>query len=219
MIFNHVNSFPLKELKTESIDGKRYYLTPNGKYPSITTILSSFPKPHLQEWKNRVGKEQSDYITKTAANKGTKVHKLSELYLLNEKIDKSEYMPDVLDQFYSFKSLLNNINNIHYLEAPLYSNRLKFAGRTDCIGEYEGVLSIIDFKTSRRLKKEEWITDYFLQTTAYGLAYFELTGIKPKQIVILIAVENDFPQVFIKPIGEFIEPLIVKIRNYYGELT
>lgn len=215
MIFNHLTTVPLLELETETINNKRCYVTPKGKYPSITSILGSFPKPHLQEWKNRIGEEEANKITKRFANKGTKIHELAEQYLLNKEIDKTKYMPDVMEGFYSFKTLLNNINNIHHLEIPVYSDKLKFAGRVDCIGEYNGILSIIDFKNSRRLKKEEWIQDYFIQATAYGLAYYELTNLKPKQIVILIAVENEFPQVFIKPIKEFIAPTINKIKEYY----
>jgi len=214
-MFDHCPPKELLELETEAIAGKRHYITPSGSYPSITTILSAFPKPELMEWKKRVGEAEANRISSLATSRGTKIHSLCEQYLLNEEIDKSKFMPDVLDSFYSFKPLLNNISNIHYLEAPLYSNKLKCAGRVDAIGHYNNKLSIIDFKTSRKEKREEWITDYFIQATAYSLMYYELTGIATKQIVILISVDDGENQAFIKPVKEFVSPLIKKINDYY----
>lgn len=216
-MFVHCPPKILEELETSYENNKRYYHIPNGKkYPSITSILSSFDKPELLKWKKRIGEKEADKITKESTNKGTKVHSLLEQYLKNEKIIKDSI--DVMDNFFKLKPYINNINNIHYLEAPLYSNYLKVAGRTDCIGEYNGKLSIIDFKTSRKLKKEEWIIDYFLQCTFYCIAYYELTGIKINQMVILIAVEHEYPQIYIKPIKNYIIPLKTKIKTYYNTL-
>ena len=124
-------------------------------------------------------------------------------------------MPDVLSSFYEFKTLLNNINNLHFLEAPLYSDKLKVAGRVDSIAEYNGELSVIDFKTSRKEKREEWIEDYFIQTTFYSLCYAELTGLIPKNIVILISVEDGENQEFIRSPKEYIPKTIRKIKDYY----
>ena len=216
-MFVHCPPKILEELETSYENNKRYYHIPNGKkYPSITSILSSFDKPELLKWKKRIGEKEADKITKESTNKGTKVHSLLEQYLKNEKIIKDSI--DVMDNFFKLKPYINNINNIHYLEAPLYSNYLKVAGRTDCIGEYNGKLSIIDFKTSRKLKKEDWIIDYFLQCTFYCIAYYELTGIKINQMVILIAVEHEYPQIFIKSIKNYIIPLKTKIKTYYNTL-
>lgn len=214
-MFIHCPPKDLIELNTETINGKRHYVTPEGKYPSITSVLGSFPKPGLMEWRNRVGNEEANRICRVAASRGTKTHLLCENYLNNEEIDKKSFMPDALQSFYSIKPLLDNINNIHKLEVPLYSNRLKVAGRCDGVAEYKGNLSIIDFKTSSKEKNEEWITDYFLQATFYGLCYLELTGIPIKEIVILIAVDDGESQEFIKPIKEYIQPLISKINYYY----
>lgn len=215
MKFNHVPPKELLELNTETINGKRHYVTPEGKFPSITSVLGAFPKQALLEWKKRVGEEEAARVSRRASTRGTAFHLLCEKYLSNEEINKKEFMPDALASFYSFKPLLHNINNIHKLEVPLYSSRLKVAGRCDALAEYDGELCIIDFKTSTKEKKEEWIKDYFLQGCFYSLAYWELTGIYAENIVILIAVDEGEPQEFIRPTKNYIKPLISKIKEYY----
>lgn len=214
-MFIHCPPKQLTELKTETINNKRHYVTEEGKYPSITSILGAFPNPALMEWRKRVGEEEANRVSRQATNRGTKIHSLCESYLLNEEIDKTKYMPDVLSSFYEFKSLLHNINTIHYVEAPLFSTRLKCAGRTDCIGEYKEQLSIIDFKTSKKEKREDWIEDYFIQTCLYHICYYEMTGIKSKQLVILISVEDGNNQIFIKDPKDYINKAIQKVRDYY----
>lgn len=217
-MFNHCPPVELEELNTETIDGKRHYLTPKGKYISITTLLGSFDKKHLYEWRKRVGDAEANRISAYASSRGTMVHKVCERYLLNEEISNKEYKPHILDSFYSIKPHLNNINNIHYLECPLYSDRLGVAGRSDCIANYNEQLSIIDFKTSSKEKKEEWIENYFLQGAFYASAYYELTGIVIKNIVIIIAVDDGPSQVFEKPVKNYIKLLLHKI-NLYKEMN
>ncbi len=214
-MFVHCPPVDLLELTTETINGRRHYITPQGAFPSITSILGAFPKPELMEWRRKVGEEQANHITKTASSRGTKVHSLCEKYLLNETVNCKTEDSLAFASFASIKPYLNNISDIHYLECPLYSNRLKCAGRTDCIGFYNGELSIIDFKTSRKEKKEEWITDYFLQTCLYHISYYEMTGIITKQLVVIIAVENGSSQVFIKQPKDYIKISIEKIKDYY----
>jgi hypothetical protein len=205
------------DLKTEIINNKRHYVTPNGKYASITTILGSFNKQRLFDWRKKVGEEEATRISTRASSRGTKTHSLCEQYLNNKAIDYSDFANTIaLDCFISIKPFLDNINNIHYLECALYSDRLKVAGRCDAIAEYDGVLSIIDYKTSTRLKTEEDIQDYFLQATFYAMAYYELTGIKINQIIIIIAVEDDNPQIFIKDINSYIKILIGKVKCYHS---
>ena len=215
MKFIHIPS-KLQELSTSNIDGKRFYHTPNGNYPSITTVFSAFPKPELTAWRNKIGNEAAEIVMRQASTKGTNVHLLCEKYLNNEIIDKKKFMPLHLEAFYNFKGFIDNINNIHALEAPLYSDYFKVAGRCDAIAEYKNELSIIDFKTSSKEKKEEWIQDYFLQTQFYALAYEELTGIKVKNLVVLITVNEGASQEFIKNNGDYIEPLKKKINNFYS---
>ena len=195
----------------EVIDGKRVYVTPSGNvYPSITSILGSQPKPGIDQWKEKVGHEEAAKIMKESSELGTKVHSLCESYLYNEKLRCDDM--EAIDVFNRLRFVLGNINNIYCLEAPLHSDILKVAGTVDCIAEYNGVLSVIDFKTSRKPKKEEWIEDYFIQAFFYSAAFFEMTGAIPEQIVILVAIRNDFDvQVFKKPLKEmekYIDKLI-----------
>lgn len=212
-MFNHCPPVQLQELLTETKNGKRYYIVGENSYPSITSILGSFPKPGLIEWRKRVGEEEANRISTKSATKGTAFHSIIENYLSNKEIESNNNL--ALEGFYSVQDYLDRINNIHFLECPLYSHKLKVAGRSDSIAEFDEKLSIIDFKTSRKPKKEEWIEDYFIQCCFYTTAYFELTGIKIKQIVIIMAVEENKPQLFIKEVKDYLKPTISKIKRYY----
>jgi genome maintenance exonuclease 1 len=215
--FKHIGCDIDYDLETETINGKRFYKTPEGLlYPSVTTITSQHGKDKILEWRKRVGEEEANRISTRASNRGTKVHKICENYLNNEEdyartnpahIHKT--MPDTIAMFKSLQPLLDeHVNNIHALEIPLYSHHLKVAGRVDCIAEYDGKLSIIDFKTSSKLKEESWIKGYFMQCSAYAVMYEERTGIPVSQIVIMIAVDSEYPQVFIKKRNDYIKDFI-----------
>ncbi len=217
MKFKHIGCDIDYDLETETVNGKRFYKTPEGLlYPSVTTITSQHGKDKILEWRKRVGEEEANRISTKASNRGTKVHKICENYLNNEEdyartnpahIHKT--MPDSIAMFKSLQPLLDeHVNNIHALEIPLYSHHLKVAGRVDCIAEYDGKLSIIDFKTSGRLKEESWIKGYFMQCSAYAVMYEERTGIPVSQIVIMIAVDSEHPQVFIKKRNDYIKDFI-----------
>ena len=215
MKFDHV-CVELKNYEKIVIDGKRHYMTPNGYYPSITTVLGkTSDKSYLQEWRNRVGDAQADRITNNSAKRGTNLHKMCEDYLNN--VPLSCKMPDALEMYYSVRPFLNRINNIHCQEGCLYSDKLKIAGSVDCIGEFDGILSVIDFKNARRTKTEDDIYDYFLQETFYALAYQELTGVIINQIVTIIAVEDDKPQIFIKLLRPYIKPLIDRKKLFLNK--
>ena len=227
MKFKHIGCDIDYDLQTETINGKRFYKTPEGLlYPSVTTITSQHGKDKILEWRKRVGEEEANRISTRASNRGTKVHKICENYLNNEEdyartnpahIHKT--MPDTIAMFKSLQPLLDeHVNNIHALEIPLYSHHLKVAGRVDCIAEYDGKLSIIDFKTSGRLKEESWIKGYFMQCSAYAVMYEERTGIPVSQIVIMIAVESEHPQVFIKKRNDYIKDFI-SYREVYDEIN
>ena len=217
MKFKHIGCDIDYDLETETINGKRFYKTPEGLlYPSVTTITGQHGKDKILEWRKRVGEEEANRISTKASNRGTKVHKICENYLNNEEdyartnpahIHKT--MPDSIAMFKSLQPLLDeHVNNIHALEIPLYSHHLRVAGRVDCIAEYDGKLSIIDFKTSGKLKEESWIKGYFMQCSAYAVMYEERTGIPVSQIVIMIAVESEHPQVFIKKRNDYIKDFI-----------
>lgn len=197
-------------------DGKRYYMTPDGKkLPSVTTVVGAQKKQAIMEWRRRVGDEVANKISKQATSRGTNVHTLCEYYLNNEPKPPGVVMPDAKEMFVSLKPLLNKINNIHYQEVGLWSNQLGLAGRVDCIGEYEGVLSVIDFKTSKKLKKIEDIQDYFWQTTAYALMYEELVGVPIDDLVIIMAVQDSEPVVFKQKTADHIDGLVEAIEYYH----
>ena len=172
-----IGDFECPEIQV--IDGKRFYVTPEGNfYPSITTVLSSQDKPGIDKWKKAVGEKEAKRISKESMRIGTAVHQMAEFYLSNYIIKLKDEDKKIVDTFNRLRFLLGNINNIVGLEIPLFSDLLRVAGTTDCIAEYNGQLSIIDFKTSRKPKKEEWIDDYYMQTFAYKLMFEEMTGIE-----------------------------------------
>lgn len=218
--FKYLTNMPnLNSLAVEEKDSKRHYISPNGmKLPSVTTVLGHFSKAKILEWRNRVGNDVANAISGRASTRGTKFHNMLEKYLKNDKTLFENVMPDMRMAFNDVKSTIDKIDNIHYIEAPLYSEVLGVAGRTDVIAEFDGVPSIIDFKTSLRLKKEEWIHNYFEQGTAYSLMYEEMTKCQIHQIVIIISVDGeDTPQVFIKDRIDYIDSLMTKIESYKKE--
>jgi len=194
-----VGDFEVPEIKI--IDGKRFYVTPDGNsYPSITTVLSLQDKPGIDKWREKVGEKEAKRISQDSMRIGTAVHQMAEFYLSNYIIKLKDEDKKIVDTFNRLRFLLGNINNIVGNEIALYSDLLRVAGTADCIAEYNGVPSIIDFKTSRKPKKEEWIDDYYMQTFAYKLMFEEMTGIEIQQVVILVACIDQFDvQVFKKP--------------------
>jgi len=218
--FTHVNDFyeAVEEpSKREVIDGRRVYITPAGNaYPSITSILGSQPKSGIEEWRKRVGEKEADRIMKESSELGTMVHDLCEQYLYNLPL-KCNYQ-EAIEVFNRLRFQLKNIDNILGLELPLHSDILKVAGTADCVAEYNGVLSLIDFKTSRKRKREDWIEDYYIQAFFYAAAFFEMSGALPEQVVILIAVrESNDVQVFTKPIKEldvYMDKLLTIMKKF-----
>lgn len=210
-------SRPLPKLsQITAPDGTRVYETEDGlAYPSVTTVLGALSEQAIAEWRAKVGEEEARKISTRAANRGTKLHLYTENYLKNENsfFDGVDIFAQEL--FTSFKPVLEPINNIHCQETKLYSHYLKLAGTVDCIAEYNGRLSIIDFKTAGKPKKHEWIHNYFMQCAAYAIMYEELTGIPVPQLVVLIAVEDELPQVFIEKRNTWARPLI-DARKRFG---
>ncbi len=218
MDFKHLNlhNFPNLKAKTTA-QGRRYFVEGNA-YPSVTTVIGEMKKKSILEWRRKVGEEEANAISKRATTRGNKCHKLAEDYLSNKPLDR--YRDDVLSlgMFHQIRPYIDKINNIHALEESLYSHTLKLAGRVDCIAEYDNELAIIDFKTSTKFKREEWIQDYFSQETAYAIMFQELTGLKVKQLVTIIATEQGTPQIFVKNnILEFV-PKLKEYIDYYKEI-
>ena len=199
-------------------NGNRYYVTPDGNhYPSITSVLAQQENLGLEAWKARVGEAEAKRISQESAHIGTSVHQMAEFYLSNYIIKLKDEDKKIVDTFNRLRFLLGNINNIVGVEIPLFSDLLRVAGTCDCIAEYNGQLSVIDFKTSRKPKKEEWIDDYYMQTFAYKLMFEEMTGIEIQQIVILVACVESFDvQVFRKPAkdaDEWLEKLVKIMKD------
>jgi len=213
VLFKHLEEKKLVELKTINENNRRLYVTPEGKqYPSVTTVLGWNTKQGILEWRKRVGEAAANKISRQASARGSRFHYQCEDYL-NNKEPKIEG-PGEKSMFTSIVPFLNRIQNIHCQEKSLYSDFLKTAGRVDCIAEFDGRLSIIDFKTSSRPKKAEYITNYFQQGSAYAVMYEERTGIPIDTIVIIMAVEGNEPQLFIEKRDNFIESYR-EVRNEY----
>lgn len=218
--FNHVKLSELDfELESETTESGRTYKTPGGKsYPSITTVLSNYNKKAIYEWRQRVGEDEANRISRAASGRGTKLHNAVEKYLLNEMTDLKykSMMPDTKELFLKVKPFLDNhIGDIYGIEQPLYSDRLHIAGRCDCIAEWEGELSIVDWKTSSKVKEKSYIQNYFMQCAAYAEMFEERTGKPIKQIVVAIAVEDsNVPLIFIENKSDYLLPLQEYILRY-----
>lgn len=199
---------------------QRWYTTPEGnEYPSVTTVLGHGEKPWLENWRNMLGAKKADNETARCAERGTAVHEMAEAYLKNTDNLTKGYKPDHIKLFNQVKFKLNKIDNILAQEVALYSDQLKIAGTVDCIAEYEGTLSVIDFKTSNNNKDVDMVNDYFLQCTAYSIAFMEMYDMMIDDIVIVIAVEKGMmPMVYKRKIDEFIQPLTQRINTFYGDL-
>ena len=197
-------------------DSGRVYIDPNNNtYPSITTVLSILSEDAIKAWRAKVGEEEANRISKTASNRGTAVHDLLERYVNNESDFDKEVEPHIMQSFYDVKPVLDKcLTKVYAQEAGLYSERLGVAGRVDCVGEWNGIDSIIDYKTSKKLKKKEWIDSYFMLSTAYAIMWEERTGIPINQIVVVIAVDNEEPQIFIEKREYWTEKLVQTIAEY-----
>jgi genome maintenance exonuclease 1 len=193
----------------------RKYQTPQGKsYPSITTVLSLQSKAAIAKWRARVGTEEANKISHRASSRGTAVHDMAEKYVNND-VNWYKAMPNILADFSAIKPILDErLSLVYGQELPLYSDHLKIAGRVDCVGIFDGKISIIDYKTSKRAKKYEWVKSYFMQEAFYAIAWEERTGMPITQLVTIIAVDNDDPQVFIEHRDNWDKELIRCIKEY-----
>ena len=218
-MFNHT-PVDLPPVKARNSDGVRLYETPDGnKYPSITTVLSIRNKKGLHEWRKRVGNDVANYVARTSASRGTKVHHMCEDFLNNE-FDEDKHKKDFLP-YCLFNQLkeqaLCNINDIYAQEAGLYSDKYKVAGRVDCIAGYKGVPSIIDFKTSSKERNDDWNENYYIQGSAYAEMFGERTGIEISQVVILVVTEDGTVQEFIKDKHNYLDALVESVAEWRGQ--
>jgi len=199
--------------KGKNIDGFRFYAVEDKHYPSITTVLGAIPKPGLIKWRKSVGEEAARWEMNRAARRGSATHTLVEQYLKGETPSIRDVLP--LGMFRLLKPYLDQVDNIHALEQIMYSNKLTVAGQVDCIAEYNGKLSVIDFKTANKERKEEWIDNYFLQCTAYALMYEELFKKDIEQVVVIIGGEDGSMATYIKDKKDYISKLETVLEDFY----
>ena len=211
------------ELSTQNVDRKRYYVTPKKiLYPSITTVLSQRGKQGLFEWRKRVGEEVANHITRTSASRGSAVHQMCEDYLMNKHIyNPTDFEKHSQRHFLGYclfnrlkEEVLQNIDNIYAQETTLWSDRLMVAGRVDCIAKYKGVPTVIDFKTSRSERNDEWNENYYIQATAYSEMFEERTGMNIDQIAILVVTEDGTVQEFVKNKKDYLHLLDDALKVY-----
>ena len=213
-MFNHV-PIEIGKLVQVNSKGGRYYETPTGaKYPSVTSITKLHNQDSIQAWKDKVGEEEAGKISRRALARGNKIHSLAEKYLLNEGDMSDDFSKADFGQMIPY---LNKINNIHCLETQLYSDHLQTAGTVDCIGEYDGKLTVIDFKTSAKLKKREWVKDYFMQCSAYAVMYEERTGTPIERLLLIINVEDEGVQLMDGKRDDYIDDFL-DLRETFRKL-
>jgi genome maintenance exonuclease 1 len=231
-MFKHV-PVELTEMTAVTTDTGRQYETPEGiTLPSITTVLSILSRDSIAKWRARVGEKEANRVSYRASTRGTAVHEICEQYVNNDP-DYDKYMamdidtgeqkltkrtPDLIDSFLKIKPILDErLTTVHAQEAPLYSTHLGVAGRVDCVGVFDGKLSIIDYKTSMKPKRLDWVKNYFMQESAYSIMWEERTGMPITQLVTIISVDNHEPQVFIEHRDNWVRPLRDTIAQYNEE--
>ena len=213
-MFNHV-PIEIGKLVQVNAKGGRYYETPSGaKYPSVTSVTRLHNLESIQAWKDKVGEEEAGKISRRALARGNKIHSLAEKYLLNEGDMSDDFSKADFGQMLPY---LDKINNIHCLETQLYSDHLQTAGTVDCIGEYDGKLTVIDFKTSAKLKKREWVKDYFMQCSAYAVMYEERTGTPIERLLLIINVEDEGVQLIDGKRDDYIQDFL-DLRETFRKL-
>jgi len=221
MSFIHHNYLGEIELECKTTESIRLYNLPNGDWvPSITSVTSFYNRQIFVKWRERVGIEEANRITKRATARGTDFHQVCQDYMENKELNWDDYQPMTKFMFYHLKPELDKINNIHAIERTLYSQYLGLAGRVDCIAEYEGELAVIDFKTSEKIKPEEWIENYFVQEMFYAAAYYEMTGKVVKKLITLMVTPGGEVKVFDKRNkDDYIKLLVRYIKEFVHHNT
>ena len=212
-IHNDTDLSLLPNTKGKKIEGYRFYDIDGQNYPSVTSILGIRKKEGLQKWRDSIGEDVANWEMNRAARRGKSFHKLVEQYLNNETPSIRDVLP--LGLFRLAKPYIDQINNIRLLEKIMLSPKLTIAGQVDCVAEYNGKLSVIDFKSANKERKEDWIENYFLQCTAYSSMYEETFGEKIEQIVVLLAAEDGTMTAYVKDPQDYIEELVLSIETFY----
>tara|TARA_B100000073_G_scaffold93452_1_gene74063 strand:- start:2062 stop:2748 length:687 start_codon:yes stop_codon:yes gene_type:complete len=212
-IHNDTDLSLLPNTKGKKIEGYRFYDIDGQNYPSVTSVLGIRKKEGLVKWRESIGEDVANWEMNRAARRGKSFHKLVEQYLNNETPSIRDVLP--LGLFRLAKPYIDQINNIRLLEKIMVSPKLTIAGQVDCVAEYNGKLSVIDFKSANKERKEDWIENYFLQCTAYSSMYEETFGEKIEQIVVLLAAEDGTMTAYVKDPQDYIEELVLSIETFY----
>lgn len=209
--FTHKEVEIISDLLSEDTESGRYYILNDGvRLPSVTTV-TGWKKTHIfEKWRRENPKE-----AKRVTRRGNKIHSVIEDYVNNKEIDIKSLPALESELFLQMKPEVDRIDNVRGCELCLASSNIGLAGRADCIAEFDGKLSIIDFKGSTRKKYKGNIENYFQQATAYSLMWQEMTSEKPEQIVILIGCETGDTQVFIDTPVNWVRSLRREIEEYY----
>ena len=211
--FVDVNKSLLPKCKGKNQDGFRFYDIDGKNYPSVTSILNIRKSDGLKAWRANIGEDVANFEMRRAAKRGKSTHTLVENYINGDTPEERSVLP--LGLFRLMKPYLDNIDNVHLVEAIMYSKELTLAGQTDCIAEYRGKLSVIDFKTANKERQEGWIDNYFLQCTAYAIMYEEIFKKPIEQIVILLAGEDGSVACYKKDKKDYEESLGKAIKDFY----
>ena len=203
----------LPQTKGKKINGHRFYEIDGTHYPSVTSVLSMRKSEGLTKWRESIGENVANWEMRRCANRGKSLHTLVEQYMKNETPSIRDVLP--LGLFKLMKPYLDQINNIRLVEEIMYSKNLTIAGQVDCVAEYNGKLSVIDFKTANKERQESWIDNYFLQCTAYAHMYEEIFGKPIEQIVILLAGEDGSVACYKKDPKDYTESLGKAIQDFY----
>lgn len=215
--------FTYRDYETVSLDGRRIYVIDDNLYPSITTVLSGTRTQEtsnaLEAWRNRIGHKKADKVSTDAATRGTNLHLMMERALGGQDPKLDEFPQEHVNMFKSLRLETRKINKVFGQEVVLFSHTMQMAGRCDLVGEYNGEIAIVDYKTSTRVKSEYEIGDYWLQIAFYATAHNEMFGTDINKMVILMGVENKLPMVFKKTIDdELLLKLSERVCDFYAKL-
>ena len=216
-IHKEIDKKKLPKTQGRRINGHRFYDIDGKNYPSVTSVLSLRKTEGLTKWRESIGEKVANFEMRRCANRGKSLHTLVEQYLNNETPSIRDVLP--LGLFKLMKPYLDQINNIRLVEEIMYSKNLTLAGQVDCVAEYNGKLSVIDFKTANKERIEEWVDNYFLQCTAYSMMYAETYNESIEQIVVLMAAEDGSMKAFVKEPKDYEEELQNAIRTFYDTVN
>ena len=216
-IHTDIDKTVLPKTKGKKVGDYRFYDIDGVNYPSVTSVLSMRKTEGLKKWRKSIGEDVANWEMRRCANRGKSLHTLVEQYMKNETPSIRDVLP--LGLFKLMKPYLDQINNIRLVEEIMYSKNLTLAGQVDCVAEYNGKLSVIDFKTANKERIEEWVENYFLQCTAYSIMYNETFNEPIEQIVVLMAAEDGSMKAFVKEPKDYEEELQKAIQTFYDTVN